>query len=271
MTIQVGTLDVRDAFRHLGVTAGDIVLFHGSLSSMGYVLGGVTSVFDGILEATSPGGTVAMPSLWYNGSEERRDPAKFDVNSSPSYIGALSEGMRLDPRRCRSNHFSHAVSAIGSRAAELCAVHASGASRPSPWSDQAFGHGSPWQKLYDWDSWYCFIGVTMRVCTMKHFIEGELVARTLARSQNPTEARNLLNQNCTKAPYGWPYFNSERLQKILQESGHFVTTTLGSATLGGIRTRTLVNQAIRIIEENPLDWLGTKFIEWQNNVTAQNA
>ena len=94
--------DVRDAFTRIGAKAGDVVMFHGSLSSMGTVDGGVTTVYDGVLAATAPHGTVAMPSLWYDGTKERENPRLFDVKTSPVYVGALAEGLRRRIRDLRT-------------------------------------------------------------------------------------------------------------------------------------------------------------------------
>ncbi len=263
--VHVTVEDVRDAFRRIGAKQGDVVMFHGSLSSMGTVDGGPTTIFDGVLAATEPCGTVVMPSLWYDGSEERRDPSKFDVNTSPAYVGAMAEGMRLDPRSIRSNHWTHAVAAIGERAAELCADHGKFGPRPSPWSDTAFAHGSPWQKLIEWNALYCFIGVTMRVCTIKHCIEGMIVEHILEKlpQDKRLEYRNLLPHDCLGNSKAWPFFDGERLQRILTDEGLFITTKLGSATLGGIRTKPLVTRALEIIESDMPSWLSAEFLSWR--------
>ena len=263
--VHVNVDDVRDAFTRIGAKQGDVVMFHGSLSSMGTVDGGVTTVYDGVLAATAPHGTVAMPSLWYDGTKERENPRLFDVKTSPVYVGALAEGLRLDPRSVRSDHWTHAVGAIGERAEELCADHGKFGPRPSPWSDTAFAHGSPWQKLIDWNALYCFIGVTMRVCTIKHCIEGMLLERVLEHvpEDKRLEYRNLQMHDCQKQVYAWPYFDGERLQRILTDEGLFVTTKLGSATLGGIRTKPLVARALAIIEGDIESWLNADFIAWR--------
>ena len=120
--MEISRKDVRDAFIAAGCVPGDTVMFHSSLKSMGHVDGGAATVYDGILDAAGPCGTVAVPSLWYDGTPERtRD--KFDVNTSPTYVGVIPETFRKDPRAFRSNNFSHAVCAIGARAEELTRDH----------------------------------------------------------------------------------------------------------------------------------------------------
>ena len=157
LAVKVGVREVAEGFRAVGAVPGDTVLFHGSLSSMGTVEGGPATVIAGVLEAVGPNGTVAMPTLWYHGKEPLQNPKDFDVRTSPSYIGALSEALRTDPRSVRSNDFSHSVSAIGARAAALVAGHNTCPILHTPWSLRAFSDGSPWDRLYQWNALYCFI------------------------------------------------------------------------------------------------------------------
>jgi len=259
-SIHVGVSDVKKAFIDVGAQPGDMVFFHGSLSSMGTVDGGPVTVFDGVLEATSPGGTVGMPSLWFSkmGMLEK----DFDVKTSPAYTGALSEALRLDPRSFRSNHFSHAAGAIGARAEELTANHGAFGPRPSPWSEKAFAEASPWTRLYQWNALYCFIGVTMRVCTMKHWIEGGLALHFLATipEKHRMEARKKLRMDCQDGI--WPFYNGEAWQAELERRGLIRKTKIGSATLTAIRTRPMVEETTAIMLADPNAWLCEPFLGW---------
>lgn len=260
-SVEVHVHDVCDAFRAIGAVPGDTVIFHASFKSMGRVIGGPRAVFDGVLAASSPGGTVAMPSLWYSGKPEET-PDRFNVKTSPTYVGALAEAMRVDPRSRRSNHWSHAVAAIGARAQELTARHSAGQKRPAPWSETAFASGSPWWRLYEWNALYAFIGVTMRVCTMKHAIEGTLVMRHLASipAERRAEARATLSMD--RVQRLWPYYNSEAMQEEFAAAGLLRQTKLGSATLRAIRTRPLVEGALAKLLNEPEKWLQPPFLEW---------
>ncbi len=257
---------VCQAFREAGAVVGDTVLFHGSLSSMGTVVPGPVAVFDGILDATGPGGTVAMPTLWYNGKEGRRDPADFDPLHSSAYNGALAEGIRVDARSIRSNHFSHAVSAIGRRAIELTASHGATGLAPTPWCERAFADDSPWHRLYLWNALHAFIGVDMTVCTMKHYVESHLVMRLL--SLLPPDAREAkrseLSQNRTQR--FWPFFPSGEMELRLIDLGLERQTRLGSATLRVIRTRPLVETLAQLVWDEPERWLNDDFLKWRADI-----
>lgn len=268
--IQVDENLVCEAFRRVGAVAGDTVIFHGSLSSMGWVQGGPGCVFDGILAAISPGGTVGMPTLWYDGSPERQKSEDFDPRQSPAYNGALAEGMRKDPRSCRSRSFSHSISAIGARAEELIRGHENCAPAPSPWSETAFGIGSPWERLYEWNALYAFIGVDLTVCTMKHYIESRLVMRLLALLPTQEEQlakRNELSKDC-KAKL-WPFSSGAQMEEVLSHHGALSKTRLGSATLRAVRTRPLVELVGRDIWEHPEAGLSPEFLEWRASILAK--
>ncbi|MBP5637880.1 MAG: AAC(3) family N-acetyltransferase [Victivallales bacterium] len=270
--IHVGRHDVADAFRRVGAIPGDTVMFHGSLSSMGTVDGGVTTVFDGILDATAPNGTVAMPSLWYDGSDELRHPERFDIKNSPTWVGALAEGLRTDPRSIRSNHWTHSVSAIGARAAELCANHGAYGERPSPWSETAFAVSSPWQRLIDWNALYCLIGVDLRVCTIKHLIEGMLVEHALDHvpASRRQEFRNLQTRDAQPRIPGWPAFDCGQMMQLLEYKNVITKTKLGSATLRAFRTAPFVSTVLEVIENDLTAWLSPEFLEWRQKCIDAN-
>lgn len=263
---------VRESFCRSGVVPGDTVILHGSLSSMGWVKGGPRTVFDGILAAASPGGTVAMPTLWYNGTPERRHPEQFDLRESPAYNGALADGMRKDLRSYRSHHFSHSISAIGSRAEELTSGHDRCGPAPSPWNDTAFGVNSPWQRLYEWNALYSFIGVDFTVCTMKHYIESQFVVRLLALLPSDKERavkRDELGKDCNTNP--WPYSSGSHIEEVLVQHGVLKKTKLGSATLRTVRTRPLVELFGREIWEHPEAYFSAEFLEWREHVFQASA
>ncbi|MCE5215438.1 AAC(3) family N-acetyltransferase, partial [bacterium] len=126
-SLQVTADDVAAGLRSVGVSRGDLVMFHSSLSSMGHVCGGPNTVIEGFLQAVGPEGTVAVPTLWWNGTQ---DLADWDCATSPSYPGIITEVFRQRPDSLRSNNPTHSISAIGPRAAELTADHGKWGLRP---------------------------------------------------------------------------------------------------------------------------------------------
>ena len=251
---------VRAAFAAIGAAPGDTVVFHGSLKSMGWVEGGVSAVIDGVLAAVSPGGTVAVPTLWYDGTPARR-AEDFDLATSPAYNGALAEGMRCDPRSIRSNHYSHSVNAIGPRAVELTSGHGGGARALSPWPD-AFNEISPWSRFHAWNALYCFIGTGMRPCTMKHWVESRYLSRLL-ETLPAGERREAAQAELSPAPARiWPYGDMTVIQPILAERGLLRKAMLGNAEVIGIRTRPLVESLMEFFLASPEKCFRANFLDW---------
>lgn len=250
---EVTQKDVCNAFKNIGTVPGDVVIFHSSLKSMGHVDGGAEAVINGILDAVGSTGTVAAATLWWDGGKEKT-PDRFDIKNSPAYNGATAEAMRKDVRALRSNHYSHAVSAIGAKAAALTCEHGTGKAYPDPWNETAFSEKSPWTKLIEYNALYCFIGCTMNVCTLKHRIEGEFVQDLLDKL--PAELRMLYRQKLHyKRNYTfWVNFDIEKMQLQLADEGLIAETTLGDAKLIGIRSQTLVRRAKELLNAEPEKW-----------------
>jgi aminoglycoside N3'-acetyltransferase len=255
--------DVCDGFRRVGAAPGDVLLYHGSMKSMGRLADGPATFIEGALAAIAPTGTLAAPTLWFHDANPPLDPKDFVLATSPSYVGALTEALRTDPRSIRSNHFSHSVSAIGSRAAELTAEHGAFGRRHSPWSDRAFAEASPWARLRQWNALYCFVGVTMRVCTMKHYIEALLVESALhpvpQAAQQPLRARLRAIDGLGTI---WPFYNSETMEERLADMGLMAYDHIGSATLRAIRARPLVEETLAILRTERERWFGDEFLRW---------
>src|SRR5687767_10614169 len=82
--------------RALGLGAGDTVLVHSAMSRIGNVQGGAGAVVNAFLDVLGPQGTLAVPTFPFTGSmlaHVRSDP-DFDVDETPSKMGAISECVR---------------------------------------------------------------------------------------------------------------------------------------------------------------------------------
>ena len=263
--------DIAAAFRHVGAVSGDLVLYHGSMKSMGLVEGGPQTVANGILESVSPGGTIAIPTLWYTGKLPGRSREEdFSIDSSPSWNGAMAEAVRLDPRSIRSNHWTHSVSAIGPRAAELTSDHGKGRPYPSPWSETAFAEISPWSHLYEWNALYAFIGVDMSCCTMKHWIESRYVSDILdpLPDERRQEYRDMLRHD--HLPVGLSFcFDGSKMQHYLESLDLIRKTKLGKAVVMTIRTRPMVDNMLKALTTDPEKWFSVDFLAWRERVLLE--
>jgi aminoglycoside 3-N-acetyltransferase-4 len=106
-----------DDLRALGLTPRMDVMVHSSLRSIGPVRGGATTVIEAMLAAIAPGGTLLAPSF------NHFDAKVFNPLTTPTTNGAIAQALWRRSDALRSTHPSHAVAAIGPRAAEYLADH----------------------------------------------------------------------------------------------------------------------------------------------------
>ena len=112
--IHVTREEIAAALKEVGVQCGDTVMFHSSLSSMGWVVGGADTVIEGFLAAVGTNGTVVVPTLCRMPDGERHLTfARWNIVTSPSCVGHITEVFRHRPDAVRSDHGTHSVSAIG--------------------------------------------------------------------------------------------------------------------------------------------------------------
>jgi aminoglycoside 3-N-acetyltransferase len=149
--------DLVSGFRCLGLTAGDMVMVHSSLSSFGHVEGGAATVVAALLEVLTPAGTLVAPAF----SRYLQGEPEWDREHTPSLMGKISETVRTWPSALRSSHAAHSLAAVGAQAELICR-------RPYR---TGFGPDSPFQSLVDENAWVLLMGVTYSNCTLFHLFE----------------------------------------------------------------------------------------------------
>ena len=154
---------------------GDCVLVHSSLSSFGYVEGGVDAVIDALLHVIGACGTLMMSAITTNGrfvteciraANEGRvaNVEPFDAENTQTWAGKIPEHFRKRPEVIRSLHPTHSVSAYGSLAEELCRDHENA---PGP-----CGRHTPYMRLAELERGFVLLlGINHRSNTAIHGIE----------------------------------------------------------------------------------------------------
>ena len=164
--------------RRLGLVAGDIVMVHASVRSVGPVIGGPDEIHLAVEEAVSPGGTVMMLAGCPDGyddvgrghlsaAEEAEllahlpafDP--FAMRAARDN-GTLAEFFRSWPGTIPSDHACARVAARGARADWLVADH--------PWN-HGFGRGTPFEKLVAARGKVLMLGADHDTATILHHAE----------------------------------------------------------------------------------------------------
>lgn len=182
-TPPTGPLVTRDTIatelREQGVRAGETLLVHSSLSSLGWVCGGAVAVVQGLLDALGRKGTLVVPTqtgdlsdpaVWGNPPvpEEwwetiRATMPAYDPLVTPSRgVGVIPETVRTWPGALRSAHPQTSFAAVGPRAAEVIGGHA---------PDCRLGERSPLARLETLGARVLLLGAGYDACTSFHLAE----------------------------------------------------------------------------------------------------
>jgi aminoglycoside 3-N-acetyltransferase len=161
MSAQEEARTIADDLRELGVRQGGPLLVHSSLSSMGWVEGGPTAVIDGLKVAVGDEGTLLLPALSYE-FVSAHSPV-FDVRTTPSCVGAITETFRIAPGVSRSLHPTHSVCAIGPLTEEMLEGH--------HLDDTPVGPRSPFRRLRDRGGQILMLGCGLGPNTSMHGVE----------------------------------------------------------------------------------------------------
>lgn len=137
--ISTSRADLLDLWQRLELPRGRPVLCHSFLASLGRVEGGYETVIDSLLEHIGEAGTLVVPCFTYS---FRRNEV-FDVQQSPSTVGAFGDAVRLHPRGVRSKCPYLSMAAIGADAEFLMrrdSMHCIGKDTPYDKVTRAAGH-----------------------------------------------------------------------------------------------------------------------------------
>ena len=158
---------IADDLRDLGLGAGDAVLVHSSLSSIGWVAGGAPAVVDALMGVVTATGTLAMPTHstqlsdpthwenppvpddWIETIKETAPPFRPELTPTRG-MGAIVDCFRDYPGVARSRHPTTSFAAWGADADFVVAGHA---------YDSPMGEESPLARLYDLDARVLRLGV----------------------------------------------------------------------------------------------------------------
>lgn len=166
----------------LGVRRGGILFLHASFRSLGPVAGGAGAVVGALEDVVGPEGLILMPS--FNLVERERRAATWDVATTPSTVGWLTEFFRRMPATCRSDHYSHSVAARGKEAGAFVADHRAREGFRSPWDlepwGRTYGTHSPMVRAYEAAGQLLMLGVDYASSTYVHLVEVMVWNRALA-------------------------------------------------------------------------------------------
>jgi aminoglycoside 3-N-acetyltransferase len=241
-------------------------LIHSSLSSMGYVEGGADTVISSALRVLGRKGTLVLPTLCQKNMKHLFET--WDIEKSPSDVGLVTETFRKWHGVLRSDHPTHSVAALGSKAEYIVSGHISAFGRPGPWGDRAFGHDSPWERMYLLNSEVVFLGVDFSVNTMGHLAQSIFV-ETLLQGAGEAGLRPETELPGWNRKGVWPGFKFEDMEAIFRKKALVRDSTIGLAMVHGIRSGPMVDAIIEELGQHPSNWLDEPFLSWMSRLTKQ--
>jgi aminoglycoside 3-N-acetyltransferase len=226
--------NIAHGLTELGLSRGDCVLVHSSLSSFGHVVGGADSVIDALLETVGAEGTVTMPTFTW-GEFHAANSGEFDVRKTPSECGRVTEMFWRRPQAVRGTHMCHSLAAIGKHAADM--VH----DTPSPYAP-----GSGFDHLLRLNAWNLFIGVDFTSCTTLHLVEERMQVpyRAFRAFHGCTvvhaEGRRSRSNSVEFLRKTGVFNDLAKMNRVLAEAGVVRSTHVGNARLMNVRMRHIV-------------------------------
>ena len=246
VTVGSLTLDLR----RLGLGAGDTVLVHSSLSSLGWVCGGAVAVVEALLSVLGPSGTLVVPTHsgglsdpaewsnppvpepWWETIRATMPP--FRPASTPSRgMGAIPEVVRTWPGARRSDHPHVSFAALGRRAVDITHGHQ---------LPDGLGEGSPLARLYDLDALVLLIGVSHNRNTSLHLAQYRSGARPRVQLSGPV----LVHEQRRWVSWADIDLDADDFEKLgvdVEEAGLVRVGTLGRAPVRLMEQRRLVDYA----------------------------
>jgi len=227
--------------KQLGVKPGDVLFIHSSFKSIGPVTGGADAVFSALEQAVGPQGTLLLPSFNLIQDKALRVQS-WNVQTSPSTVGYLTEHFRLMPGTYRSDHYSHAVAARGHDAKWFVEGHIEQEGLVSPWDllpwGRTFGTHSPMARAMQRQGKQLMLGVDYFSSTYIHIVECLLLAH---RRQSDPEAR-----------YIW--LDRIRLGEYWENIGQISHGKVGQADCRLFDIRAFVDGLLEAVIADPLHW-----------------
>jgi aminoglycoside 3-N-acetyltransferase len=221
-------------------------MLHSSLSRLGWVAGGASTVVEAFLDAVDGKGTLITPAFTQGAWTEHlamfdcRDccPREFCPSVWPSHEGAIPNAALSRPGRLRSCHPTHSWIANGAQAERILRDH---------WrSATPCGRGNPFEALCELDGCIITLGVGVNTITLWHYFEDLLEVPYLGH-YHPAERHLSYCAASRRIQYEYPGI----MQDVVRASGIMQFGRVGCSEAGLTRARTFRRFMATIMANDP--------------------
>ncbi len=232
-----------------GLTTGDLVLVHTALYAPGRIVNTPlveisSRLYSSLRRLIGRQGTIVVPTFF----DAFRRGETFDRQFTPSTgTGSFSEYMRLLPDARRSPHALHSVAAEGPLAEAI-----TGRDTPS-----AFGRGSPFDALIDYDARVLTYGCTLESTCMIRWAEERIGVPyrrwMICRGKYVDDGVETMRSFHTYAGENGrePHLCLKPVHHHLSEQNQIRRAPLGSSIIECCRVRDFATAACEILQRDP--------------------
>ncbi|MCE3279420.1 MAG: aminoglycoside 3-N-acetyltransferase [Bacteroidetes bacterium] len=217
--------------KNIGVSKGDSLLVHSSLSKIGFVKGGPMSVIEALTEVLGPEGTLLFPTFPAKGRNKTHleENPFFDIKSTISQMGSITEHFRNIEGVLRSFHPTDPVAAKGPLAEYYTDSHFG---QLTPYNEN-----SPFRKLCERNGKILMLGTTLNgACTNLHTLEDAVDFKYPVYDEKifdvkmiDSEGNEKIMQTKVHNPVYSAKRNCDALKPLFEKHGVLVSGKIGEA------------------------------------------
>jgi aminoglycoside N3'-acetyltransferase len=240
-----------DLLRNLGFTPGAMVMVHSAFSLVKRRVPDITpeKLIRQMQELLGPEGTLLMPTFAFRGRQSHYVDSHmhFDVRTTPSSVGVLTEVFRKMPGVIRSYHPTHSVAGWGRHAKDILSTHHLGST---------FGVTSPFYRLREYDGLVVGLGRRYRYAFTITHVPEELNPRSREMAFDPRPRTMTVVDGDVEVPYefrvlipGLPR-EYERISRVMRKHNILRYVTAKGLPCAVTRAEPFLHRAMELADEN---------------------
>lgn len=216
------------------LSTGVKIAVHSSLSSLGYVEGGASTVIKVLMDIITSSGLIMIPTFTYG-----REP--YDPDSTIAQTGTIPETFRVMDGAKRSFHPTHSFCAWGKDAQEILSGHE---------VVEPFKRGTPLEKFSRQGGYVLLIGVTHAANSLIHVAQELAELPYLDRPKTVKQKKNGELKEVVARRAGCS-LGFDKISPFLNEENLVREYKVAEARVLFMNAEEILNKAVKVLKENP--------------------